>query len=146
MGNGQMLQILLAIILFSTTLITIYNSLHDQAEFVYRGIYQSQGQKIVDKYLMKFESELLGEVYDYLEIYADYHDTTTTMDVNNITYNIHITTVFCDSTGSVHYPYSSYEPYQKVNLSVWCKPIITDTLHIGTETHPICEVFKDLQI
>ncbi len=144
MGNGQMLQILLALILFSTTLITIYNSLYDQAEFVYSGMYYIQGQKIVDKYLMKLESELIGDVSTYLDIYSDYHDSTTTMNVNTVTYNIHITTVFCDSTGMIHYPYSPYEPYQKVNLSIWCKATITDTLYIGTDTNPISEVFKDL--
>ncbi|HHE39210.1 MAG TPA: hypothetical protein ENL20_11660 [Candidatus Cloacimonetes bacterium] len=144
MGNGQMLQILLALILFSTTLITIYNGLYDQAEFVYRGLYYSQGQKIAEKCIMKIEAELIGQVTDYLTVYNDYHDSLFTMDISNETYNVHMTSVFCDSTGTTTYPDSTYYPYQKIGVAIWCKPNITDTLYIGTAAQQISEVFKDV--
>ena len=60
MNLGQMLLVLLAVILFSAIVITMYNSMSIQIEMATNNIFYKQGVNIVTGKLHRYEAELLG--------------------------------------------------------------------------------------
>jgi len=72
MGTGQMLLVLLAMILFSTILLTMYNNIDMQMRVIERTKTQLQGQKLADRYFQKIETELIGNVLTFSQVHSTY--------------------------------------------------------------------------
>jgi len=70
MNLGQMLLVMLAVVLFSSVVITMYNSMTIQIEMATNNIFYSQGIFIADSILKRFEAELLTEMLDFVEFEA----------------------------------------------------------------------------
>lgn len=131
----QMLLALLAIVLFSTILITMYTNLFDQAEIVYKGMYHLQGLKIADRYYQQISAEILGDYDKFDSLQVDYSNFSAVDTINNIVYNINIQSSYCDSSGGA--PSPSDTLYQRLDIRIWCEPSGFDTLYIGTTENPI---------
>lgn len=153
MNMGQMLLVLLAVMLFSTILITTYSNLYTATDIVYKVMFQMQGLKIADKYIQKIDAELLGKVYGdstFVDIYDSYHKDSpfnpgnpdTTMTINDADYNVWLTSNYCNSSGDISYPDSTY---QKIDIIIFCTPMGPDTLWIGTRDKPISKIFIDME-
>ena len=145
MGMIEMLSILIAVVLFSTILIAMYNNISIAMDIVYNGIYQLQGQKITNKYFQKIDAELLGGFLEFDDIYVTYNSYTDTETVGNIQYNISIQPSYCDSVGSTA-PDSPEPGFRIIDISIWCLPATSsDTLWIGTSSNPIQKVFASYE-
>ena len=138
--NIQMLLVLLALELFSTMLLNTYNIMLDQSAMVYDNMLYLQGQKIADRYFQRIESELLGDppVFYFTQIHSIYSNISETRTVNNVTYNVQITSTYCDSLGNT--PYSD-TLFQKLDVRINCLSTTMDTLYIGTMSSPFSKVF-----
>ncbi|NQV17394.1 MAG: hypothetical protein HQ534_02455 [Armatimonadetes bacterium] len=146
MGMIEMLSILLAIILFSTILISMYHNISIAMDIVYNGLYQLQGQKITNKYFQKIDAELLchNDNFTFSNIYSTYNSYTDTETVNNIQYNISMQASYCDSIGATSA--DSTLGFRIIDMSVWCfPPTSSDTLWIGTSANPIQTVFASYE-
>lgn len=146
MGMIEMLSILLAIVLFSTIIISMYHNISIAMEIVYNGLYQLQGQKVTNKYFQKIESELLGQnnSFTFSNIYSTYNSYTDTETVNNVQYNISMQASFCDSVGNT--VSDSTLGFRIIDIRVWClPPTSSDTLWIGTSANPIQTVFASYE-
>ncbi len=138
--NIQMLLVLLALALFSTMLLNTYSIMLDQSALVYDNMLYLQGQKIADRYFQRIESELLGDppVFYFTQIHSNYFNISETRIVNNVTYNIQVTSTYCDSLGNT--PYSD-TLFQKLDVRINCLSTTMDTLYIGTMSSPFSKVF-----
>jgi len=149
MNMGQMLLVLLAVMLFSTILITTYSNLYTATDIVYKVMYQMQGLKIADKYIQKIDAELFGNS-TFVEIHDFYHKDSpfnpgnpdTTMTINDADYNVWLTSNYCNSSGDISEPDSTY---QKIDIVIYCNPLGPDTLWIGKRDKPISKIFIDME-
>ncbi len=137
MGN-QMILVILAIILFSTTILSTYNRLFSQVEIVYDGIYRLQGQKIADSLFQRVECEILTGT-GFATVFNNLGSFSETKTLDNIPYSILVNNSQCDSLGNTSNPNSNY---RKLNIRIMCFPNSNDTLRIGTATNPISKVFS----
>ncbi|MCF7859006.1 MAG: hypothetical protein K9N07_06730 [Candidatus Cloacimonetes bacterium] len=138
--NVQMLLVLLALALFSTLLLNVYNIILDQSGLVYDNIIYLQGHKIADRYFQRIEAELMGDppIHYFNEIYSIYSNISESLTINGITYNTQIKSAYCDSLGNTP---SADTLYQKIEIQMNCLSTSMDTLYIGTLTSPFSKVF-----
>jgi hypothetical protein len=142
MGFGnQMLLVVLALVLFSTITLGIYNSLSNQSTLVGRYMYLTQSFRCADKYLQKVDAESLSKGYTY--IWDTYRNASFTESVSNIDYHIIINSAHCDSLGNTANP---KDKYQKINIKVWCKPAGYDTIWVGTSSKPISKILANMGV
>lgn len=141
--ENQMLLVLLALALFSTIMLNMYNLVLDDAKIVYNNILYSQGQKIADRYFQKIEAELLGDnpVLEFDEVISSYNNLQASETVGTANYQINLSSTYCDSLGSTSHPDSSYI---KVDVRMNCISSAGDTLFIGTQNNPFSKVFFEL--
>ncbi|HPR17410.1 MAG TPA: hypothetical protein PLD62_04115 [Candidatus Cloacimonadota bacterium] len=143
--ENQMLLVLLALALFSTLMLNMYNLVLDDAKIVYNGIIYTQGQKIADRYFQQIEAELLGSnpIKTFSEAYTAFSNFSSSEAINNTTYNINISSTYCDSLGNISYPDSSY---MRIDVRINCISPAGDTLYIGTQNSPFSKVLFDIGI
>ncbi|MBN2017519.1 MAG: hypothetical protein JW794_05260 [Candidatus Cloacimonetes bacterium] len=142
MTYGQIFLILLAMVLFSTIYLTTYNSLYDQADLAYKGMYLLNGQKVVDKYFQEIESKILGELLSFDALESTYDNRSDSLSVSDQVYHINIVTSPCTRTG-VDTTTASPE-FVRVDINTWTLHPDGDTLWIGMPQSPISKVFVDL--
>jgi hypothetical protein len=65
MNLGQMLLVLLAIVLFSTLILGIYNAMSNQVEMAARNVFYTQGLYYADLVFQRIESQLLHDQTDF---------------------------------------------------------------------------------
>lgn len=144
MGTGQMLLVMLAVILFSTILLTMYTNLDAQNRVIERTKNMLQCQKIADNIFQRIDSQLIGELRNFSQIHSDYLNYTRTMIVNQDTF--HITCVraaYCDQTGGT--PVATTD-YQLIELSMWTRNTFGDSVVVGTASNPLQKVFADMDL
>lgn len=142
MTSGQILLILLAMMLFSTIYLTTYNSLFDQAEIAYKGMYLLNGQKITDKYFQEIESNILGEIVSFDSLQFIYNGLSDTLTVSDIVYNVNVSTTPCTKNGA---DTTTVTPeFLRIDISIWAVHPAGDTLWIGMPEFPLSKVFVDL--
>lgn len=138
-----MLMVILALVLFSTIMLNMYNLVLDDAKIVYNNILYSQGQKIADKYFQQIESELLGNspVIDFDDVITNFNGLQATETIGNTTYSINLTSAYSDSLGGTSLPDSAYI---RVDVRMNCVSTAGDTLYIGTQANPFSKVFFEI--
>jgi len=143
MGLGQMLIVLLAIILFSSVMITLNNNLQGQVTMAVRNIYYTQGIKIADYIFQEYESKLISLQRSFEDIFTELEPgiERASILVSNVTYDAHIRAVRSDILGN---PVSDdYSLFQRIYVRV----IINDgvrTFTVGTDDFPFSKVFSDM--
>ncbi len=144
MSYGQIFLILLAMILFSTIYLTTYNSLYDQADLAYKGMYLLNGQKVTDRYFQKIEANLLGQIMPFDAIQSTYNNQIDSVTIGDFTYYADFSTTPCTMTGA---DTTTTDPeFLRIDISIWAVHPDGDTLWIGTPEHPISKVFVDLYL
>ena len=100
MNLGQIAIVLLALILLSTVLLSIFNNMMTQTDFAARNIYLTQSLKIVDRVFQEYESMLLGKkiVFDDLTLPAEGRNFVIN-DVEGATYDVTVTSRNTDRRG-----------------------------------------------
>ena len=142
MSTGQMLLVLLAIVLFSTLILSTHSNLFHLANINYNAMHSMQGYRIIDKYFQEIDTKILEQVITFAEIQSMYSDSTNLMTINYIDYHINIQSNYCDTLGNI--TTTNITKYQRVDINIWCNSIDPDTLRIGTPTYPISQVYADL--
>ena len=142
MAYGQVFLILLAIVLFSTIYLTTYNSLYDQAELAYKGMYLLNGQKIIDKYFQEIEAKTLGEILPFDALQSVYNNRSDSLIISDVVYHVNIWTTPCTHTGAD--TTTASPEFIRVDISTWAIPPDGDTLWIGMPQAPISKVYVDL--
>ncbi|MDO9577097.1 MAG: hypothetical protein Q7J16_04360 [Candidatus Cloacimonadales bacterium] len=139
MGN-QMILVLLALALFSTIMMNMYNLILDDAKIVYNSMLYIQGQKNADKYFQQIEAEMMGSspLKTFSQAYTDYSSIASYENIGGSIYYISLNTSYCDSLGNTAYPDSTY---MKVDVQMTVASPAGDTLYIGTQNNPFSTVF-----
>jgi len=140
-----MLLVLLALALFSTIMLNMYNLVLDDAKIVYNNILYTQGQKIADRYFQRIESELLGDnpVIEFDDVISNYNNLQADETIGSANYQINLSSTYCDSLGNISYPDTSYI---RVDVRMNCISSAGDTLFIGTQNNPFSKVFFEIGI
>ena len=142
MTYGQIFLILLAMVLFSTIYLTTYNSLFDQADLAYKGMYLLNGQKIIDKYFQEIEAKILGEIIVFDSLQSIYNGLSDSLTVSDVVYHVNISTTPCTRSGAD--TITATPEFIRVDMSTWALRSDGDTLWIGMPESPISKVFVDL--
>lgn len=142
MTYGQLFLILLAMVMFSTIYLTTYNSLFDQADLAYKGMYLLNGQKVTDKFFQEIESKILGQILSFDNLESAYNNFSDSITVSDVVYHVNISTTPCTQTGA---DTTTVNPeFIRVDMSIWAIHPDSDTLWIGMPSAPISKVFVDL--
>ena len=138
-----MLLVMLAIIMFSTILLTMYSNIEDQARVIERAKTMLQGQKIADKYFQQIEAELIGNVNSFAQINNNFSSFSEIVTVNNNDYHVTCERAeYCDKNGNT--PVAT-DDYQLIEFSIWVINAYQDSVVIGTPTSPLQKVFADME-
>ena len=70
MNLGQMMLVLLAIVLVTSIVITLFNNFNGQVELATRNVYFTQGVKIADMEFQRLESLLISEELTFDSMYS----------------------------------------------------------------------------
>jgi len=141
MNTGQMLLVMLAILLFSTIIISTYNNLFTVLYMAYEAMYQMQAYKIVDKIFQEIDAMNISSLKTLEEIKNEYIYDDSIMTINNVNYVINTSTNWCDQYGGA--PTDTLQNYQRIDIIVYCK-IGNDTLWTGTNTYPVRYIYGAL--
>ncbi len=141
MNLGQMMLVLICIVFFSIQIINVYSYLGTQQKILNNSTFILQAQKLADSIFEKTEAEILGKYYQFSFIDSmsnSGHDSLYT-DINGVDFYVNMETNFCDLTGNIDNPDSNFI---RMDLRMKCIPENSDTLFVGTDSHPIKKVFK----
>ena len=128
MNTGQMLALIFAIALFTTSVLTVNYSLLSQSELVYRGMSITQGQNISEKYFDKIEAEAIVSnppIVPFDSIGASYPDTTVSL--GSVNYEVYIFTQYTDSLET---PMGFPTDFQRVDIKIYCVGLL-DTIRFN---------------
>lgn len=142
MNTGQMLLVMLAILLFSTIIISTYNNLFTILFMAYEAMYQMQSYKIADKIFQEVDAMNVSGLKTFDEIKNEYIYIDSIFTINNVDYVVNTTTNWCTQVG-VSPPSDTLHSYQRLDVRIYCE-IGNDTLWTGTPTHPISYIYGDL--
>ncbi len=143
MTGVRMLQVMVAVTLFTTTLIMVYNGLIGKNLIVYRVAVLEQGHRYAARFLQKVQAELIGKVNSFADIHNIYNggvsDSLVTTDE---VYHVNIRSNYCDASGDISNPNTNF---QKVEVRVFCvSNTFADTIRIGTAVEPISRIFANI--
>lgn len=143
MTGLRMLQVLLAMMLFSTILITVYDGLGSRNVDIYRVMILQQGHKLADRYLQMIQAELLANLKTFDEVHLFYNPAKNdSVELYNENYFINIVSNYCDDSGDITHPDSAF---QRIDIRIRTHPaMVADTLFIGTAVNPVNRVFADM--
>lgn len=128
MNTGQMLALIFAIALFTTSVLTVNYSLLSQSELVYWGMYRNQGQNISEKYFDKIEAEALvanPPIVPFDSIGVSYPDTTVSL--GSVNYEVYISTQYIDSSSANS---ADTTDFQRVDIKIYCVGLL-DTIRFN---------------
>lgn len=147
MNTGQMLIVLLATILFSTIVITLYNNMFSQVEMAERNVYFSQGIKIADFVFQRFETEMISKKKTFNQLYEEFKNSGIDLDslsIGSAVYKINVRSMYSTVDGvtdsAIVGASQSYQRlFVKVKISVGKR-----TYNVGTDDYPFSKVFSDM--
>ncbi len=141
MNTGQMLLVMLAVILFSTTLIATYNNLFTILYMAYEAMYQMQAYKIADRIFQEIDALNISGFLTFEEIKNQFIFSDSVETINNVDYTINTTTNWCSQYGGA--PTDTLKNYQRIDLRIYCI-VGSDTLWTGTRDFPVSYIYGDL--
>lgn len=141
MGTGQMLLVLIAIVLFSTIIVTTRTNMATQNELLYDNMYRLQGLRVANKFFQHIESQMIGQILTFAELNSTYTDYEETVTVDDVDYNTTIDMYYCDDSGNITNDPES--EFQLIEIRINTIPL-GKTLHIGTDDNPLRKVIADI--
>jgi hypothetical protein len=148
-----MLMALLAVVLFSTIMITVYNNLSAQAILAQSNIYYSQGIHIADMIFQQIEVNLISLKIDFSQImeiaddaigpdgWREYGD----INIFNTNYRIFIMPVFSDMYGN---PSVTSTDHIRVftRMDIRLNENLPPSYQIGSDDFSYSKVFTNMRI
>ena len=96
MNLGQMLLVMLAVVLFSSIVITMYNSITVQIEMATNNVLYTQGVFVADSILKRYEAELLSKMISFTAFEAMGNPTSFVVqppfEIGDAVYTVSFTT------------------------------------------------------
>jgi len=138
MGTGQMFLVLMAVVLFSTIILTTQNNLFTLAYSSYEAMIMMQGYKIADRFLQEIEAMNISGSKSIEDIHDQYSFADSMLRINMIDYYVTSTTQWCDRSGGS--PTDSLHNYLRIDVRI--DGILgNDTIFIGHDTNPISYIY-----
>jgi hypothetical protein len=102
MNLGQMLIVILAVILFSTLIISIYNNLMTQIEMASHKVFYTQGIQVAYSIFQRLESEQIGELRTFTSLYTEFMNPVTLppIDIGDATFTVTVRSEYSDMLGA----------------------------------------------
>jgi hypothetical protein len=124
---GQTFAIIGALVLLTTMILIINQSVQSQAELVYWSMYVSQAERITEKYFDKIFTEvLLAKLVAFDSLANNYAgQDSVQVSPDDVIYKFDILTAYTDSTGQ---EMADTTDYQLVTIKVWTQPPVLDTI------------------
>jgi len=121
MNLGQMLMIILAVVLFSTVIITIYNSISWSTELIENDIYLTQAIKIADYYFQDLETMTFTQTVNFDTLYAHINagllpGSNLPNPIPNFNFEVEFKSEYTDEKGQVIF--ATPQDFQKVYVSI----------------------------
>lgn len=142
-----MLMVLLAVVLFSTLIITIYNNMFFQIDLAESKLFYTQAIKISDYIFQQFEIEMVSDQTSFEELYEKYktkqfYDATNTLDIDYLDtdYKYSIISEYCDQSGNTE-DISGTSDHQKLTVEI-STTVKSDSLFLGS----YIKVFSDMTL
>jgi len=86
MSTGQLLLVILAVVLFSTLIVSVYNSMAHQNEMAYETTYQNQAINVADAVCQRLESEYLGKMREFETLFDSILDPNDLPNPNGVAF------------------------------------------------------------
>jgi len=112
MNLGQMFLVMLALIMLSTFLLSLYTNLMGQMDISVRNLYFSQAVKIAENEFQKYEAWIIGQVLTFYQVYDTLRSGIDLEPVNieGTAYHVNISSHLTNSIGiNVFTPTSDYQ-------------------------------------
>ena len=142
MTLGQMLLVLLAVVLFSTILVSFYFGMITQMEKAVSNIYFSQALKIAEKVFQEYEAKEIGQNMTFDEVFEAVNNAPmVTEEVRGIFYFVDTLSRQCTSSGGVTPPLPADFDHQRLEVRIRIETG-SATYLAGTEDHPFTKVLS----
>ncbi len=142
MNTGQMLLVMLAIVLFSSIIVSTQNNLFSLANIAYRTMFSMQGYKIADRFLQEIDAYHVSGGKTFSEIQNDYTFTDSIIRVNAVDYFVSGQTRWSDQYGGA--AADTLKRYQRIDLRVYYM-LGKDTIRIGTDENPVSYIYGRME-
>jgi hypothetical protein len=143
MGNGQLIFVLFAVMLFSTLFLTYYNGIIEQAEIIYDTNYYLQGLQIIEKFYQSIMANIITESKSFSQIYTDYTSVTDSIAVEDQVFHYNITASYCDSLGV---DVGTTSNFQRLDFVVYTVKGNQDTVFIGNISNPVSKLVAKVEV
>jgi hypothetical protein len=127
MNLGQMLLVVLGVVLFSTIMLGVYNSMGNQTELTAQKIYYTQAFRIADYVFQGLEVRLISESISINDIFTNYQTETVlygnggprpAINVSDINYSVNVIAQYCTEDGL-------FSPSETNQVKLFCRVEIT---------------------
>lgn len=119
MSMGQMLTVLLAVILFSTIVITMYNNMFSQIALAEDKIYYTQAIKVSDLVFQQFEIEMVSDRTSFEDLYEKFKNPVKTDSLVfsnlDVVFSYIVSSVYSDESGNVK---NEVSDHQKLTVDI----------------------------
>lgn len=138
MNTGQMLLVMLAIVLFSSIIVSTQSNLFNLANIAYRTMFSMQGYKIADRFLQEIDAFHVSGSKTFGQIQSDYTFNDSIIRVNAVDYYVSSSSMWSDQYGGA--AADTLKIYQRIDLKVYYM-LGNDTIRIGTDDNPVSYIY-----
>lgn len=142
MNTGQMLLVMLAIVLFSSIVVSTQNNLFTLANIAYRTMFSMQGYKIADRFLQEIDAYHVSAGKTFAQIQNDYTFVDSIIRVNAVDYHIDASTQWSDQYGGA--AIDALKKYQRIDIRIYYL-LGVDTVRVGTDQSPISYIYGRME-
>lgn len=133
-----MFLVLLAVVLFSTIILSTQNNLYTLSQTAYHSMISMQGYKIADRFFQEIEILNISGNKTIEQIKSHYSFADSLLRINQINYFVTSTTHWCDQYGNS--TADSLHKYLRVDIRINCI-LGNDTLYVGSPFAPVSNIF-----
>jgi len=150
MNLGQMLLVVLAVVLFSTIILSVYNNLVRQTEMVGEKIYYTQAIKIADLVFQQLEVDILSLKLSIDNLFSTYSTDVfiyggpvlAPLTIQSVPYTVNIVAQYCNEAGV----FSATATNQ---VKVFCRVVVElnngNQLVLGEGEDSFSKIFYDIK-
>ena len=142
MGTGQLILVLLAVVLFSTIILTTNTNLFTLAYYSYEAMISMQGFKIADAFLQEAEAYNISASMTFQDLHNYFTFADSVININSINYHVTSSANWCNEFGVNDM--SGSQEYQRIDITIDC-PFGNDTIRVGTNVHPISYIYASIE-
>ena len=145
MSMGQMLLVLLGLALFSTILMSYYNTFVNQIDWIEKNQIQKQALRIIDFEFQRIESRVISgtRISTIMPEYQDFYTPVDTFYIYNLPYKLYLRAQPSHATGDTLFVPDPPQ-YMKMHARVVTQRGVGDSVQVGMIDVSVNKIFGDV--